>query len=149
MRNVWIYFRLAVHEEWSNICALCCSIPDFDLGSHKMQQSLFASVVCRRKLFHTQFLTCFNSSSPLRTTLHFTHGNEQTSNSVYEIVSDMSTRQDSLEEKLAGLEDKLQGLQVSWYQCQRMLYVLCIRDWHVNDIPLFWCSINALCITHF
>lgn len=37
----------------------------------------------------------------------------QTSNTVYEIVSDMSTRQDALEEKLACLEDKLQGLQVS------------------------------------
>lgn len=37
----------------------------------------------------------------------------QTSNSVYEIVSDMSARQDTLEERLSSLEDKLQGLQVS------------------------------------
>lgn len=37
----------------------------------------------------------------------------QTSNTVYEIVSDMSTRQDALEERLSSLEDKLQGLQVS------------------------------------
>lgn len=32
---------------------------------------------------------------------------------MYEIVSDMSTRQDALEERLSSLEDKLQGLQVS------------------------------------
>lgn len=38
---------------------------------------------------------------------------QQTSNTVYEIVSDMSTRQDALEERLSSLEDKLQGLQVS------------------------------------
>lgn len=40
----------------------------------------------------------------------------QTSNSVYEIVSDMSARQDALEERLSSLEDKLQGLQVSTYE---------------------------------
>lgn len=35
----------------------------------------------------------------------------QTQNTVYEIVSDMSTRQDSLEERLVSLEDKLTALQ--------------------------------------
>lgn len=43
----------------------------------------------------------------------------QTSNTVYEIVSDMSTRQDALEERLSSLEDKLQGLQVS--DCWKIL----------------------------
>lgn len=42
-----------------------------------------------------------------------THSYLQTSNTVYEIVSDMSSRQDALEERLSGLEDKLQTLQVS------------------------------------
>ena len=37
----------------------------------------------------------------------------QTSNTVYEIVSDMASRQDALEEKLTTLEDKLQTIQVS------------------------------------
>lgn len=36
----------------------------------------------------------------------------QTQNSVYEIISDMSSRQDSIEERLNSLEDKLQALQV-------------------------------------
>lgn len=36
----------------------------------------------------------------------------QTQNSVYEIVSDMSSRQDAVEERLSSLEDKMQGLQV-------------------------------------
>lgn len=36
----------------------------------------------------------------------------QTQNTVYEIVSDMSTRQDAVEERLSNLEDKLQTLQV-------------------------------------
>lgn len=35
----------------------------------------------------------------------------QTQNTVYEIVSDMSTRQDSLEDRLTSLEDKLGTLQ--------------------------------------
>lgn len=39
--------------------------------------------------------------------------NSQTSNTVYEIVSDMATRQDALEEKLTTLEEKLQTIQVS------------------------------------
>lgn len=38
--------------------------------------------------------------------------NLQTQNSVYEIVSDMSTRQDAVDERLSSLEDKLQSLQV-------------------------------------
>lgn len=36
----------------------------------------------------------------------------QTQNTVYEIISDMSSRQDSIEERLTGLEEKLQNLQV-------------------------------------
>lgn len=35
----------------------------------------------------------------------------QTQNTVYEIVSDMSTRQDSLEDRLTSMEDKLVALQ--------------------------------------
>lgn len=35
----------------------------------------------------------------------------QTQNSVYEIVSDMSSRQDTLEERLSSLEDKLSAIQ--------------------------------------
>lgn len=40
----------------------------------------------------------------------------KTQNTVYEIVSDMSTRQDALEERITSLEDKIQTLQVksSW-----------------------------------
>lgn len=37
--------------------------------------------------------------------------NLQTQNTVYEIVSDMSTRQDTLEDRLATVEDKLVTLQ--------------------------------------
>lgn len=37
----------------------------------------------------------------------------QTQNTVYEIVSDMSSRQDAVEERLSSLEDKMQALQVS------------------------------------
>lgn len=33
---------------------------------------------------------------------------------MYEIVSDMSTRQDAVEERLSNLEDKLQTLQVQF-----------------------------------
>jgi hypothetical protein len=46
----------------------------------------------------------------------FSSSPHQTSNSVYEIVSDMSARQDALEERLSSLEDKLQGLQVSTWE---------------------------------
>lgn len=35
----------------------------------------------------------------------------QTQNTVYEIVSDMSTRQDSLEDRLTTIEDKIVALQ--------------------------------------
>ena len=37
----------------------------------------------------------------------------KTQNTVYEIVSDMSTRQDALEERIQSLEDKIQTVQVS------------------------------------
>lgn len=37
----------------------------------------------------------------------------KTQNTVYEIVSDMSTRQDALEERISSLEDKIQTVQVS------------------------------------
>lgn len=36
----------------------------------------------------------------------------KTQNTVYEIVSDMSTRQDALEERISSLEDKIQLVQV-------------------------------------
>lgn len=39
----------------------------------------------------------------------------QTQNTVYEIVSDMSSRQDAVEERLTNLEDKIQTLQVCLY----------------------------------
>lgn len=35
----------------------------------------------------------------------------QTQNTVYEIVSDMSTRQDNLEDRLTTMEDKIVALQ--------------------------------------
>lgn len=38
----------------------------------------------------------------------------QTQNTVYEIVSDMSSRQDAVEERLSSLEDKMQALQVKF-----------------------------------
>lgn len=41
----------------------------------------------------------------------------QTQNTVYEIVSDMSSRQDAVEERLTNLEDKIQTLQVSESIC--------------------------------
>jgi hypothetical protein len=36
----------------------------------------------------------------------------KTQNTVYEIVSDMSTRQDALEERIQSLEEKIQTVQV-------------------------------------
>jgi len=36
----------------------------------------------------------------------------KTQNTVYEIVSDMSTRQDALEERIGSLEEKIQTVQV-------------------------------------
>lgn len=38
----------------------------------------------------------------------------KTQNTVYEIVSDMSTRQDALEERIQSLEDKIQSVQVTF-----------------------------------
>jgi hypothetical protein len=37
----------------------------------------------------------------------------KTQNTVYEIVSDMSTRQDALEERITSLEEKIQTVQVT------------------------------------
>ena len=37
----------------------------------------------------------------------------QTQNSVYEIVSDVNSRQDIMEDRMASLEDKLTNIQVS------------------------------------
>jgi potassium intermediate/small conductance calcium-activated channel subfamily N len=37
----------------------------------------------------------------------------QTQNSVYEIVSDVNSRQDIMEDRMASLEDKLANIQVS------------------------------------
>ena len=36
----------------------------------------------------------------------------KTQNTVYEIVSDMSTRQDALEERITSMEEKIQMVQV-------------------------------------
>lgn len=49
----------------------------------------------------------------------------KTQNTVYEIVSDMSTRQDALEEKIAALEDKIQTVQV-----RRKLFNMSICRWN-------------------
>lgn len=38
----------------------------------------------------------------------------KTQNTVYEIVSDMSSRQDVLEEKITHLEDKIKAVQVNF-----------------------------------
>jgi potassium intermediate/small conductance calcium-activated channel subfamily N member 3 len=43
----------------------------------------------------------------------------KTQNTVYEIVSDMSTRQDALEERITSLEEKIQTVQVK--SCQAVL----------------------------
>lgn len=48
----------------------------------------------------------------------------QTQNTVYEIVSDMSTRQDAVEERLVGLEDRLVGLEEKLTSLQGQLELL-------------------------
>ncbi|XP_076393393.1 small conductance calcium-activated potassium channel isoform X2 [Megachile rotundata] len=48
----------------------------------------------------------------------------KTQNTVYEIVSDMSTRQDGLEERLVGLEDRLIGLEDKLTGLQAQLELL-------------------------
>ncbi|XP_017754815.1 PREDICTED: small conductance calcium-activated potassium channel protein isoform X2 [Eufriesea mexicana] len=48
----------------------------------------------------------------------------KTQNTVYEIVSDMSTRQDALEERLVGLEDRLIGLEEKLTGLQAQLELL-------------------------
>lgn len=37
----------------------------------------------------------------------------KTQNTVYEIVSDMATRQDALDERITGLEEKIQNIRVN------------------------------------
>lgn len=37
----------------------------------------------------------------------------KTQNTVYEIVSDMATRQDALDERITGLEEKIQNIRVT------------------------------------
>lgn len=46
----------------------------------------------------------------------------QTQNTVYEIVSDMSSRQDAVEERLTNLEDKIQTLQVMFSKLSQFLF---------------------------
>ncbi|KAL6424887.1 hypothetical protein ACFW04_010042 [Cataglyphis niger] len=48
----------------------------------------------------------------------------KTQNTVYEIVSDMSTRQDAVEERLVGLEDRLVGLEEKLTTLQGQLELL-------------------------
>uniref|UniRef100_A0A1A9WAW0 Calmodulin-binding domain-containing protein n=1 Tax=Glossina brevipalpis TaxID=37001 RepID=A0A1A9WAW0_9MUSC len=48
----------------------------------------------------------------------------KTQNSVYEIISDMSSRQDTIEERLTNLEDKLQALQVDFNYLKCLQYFL-------------------------
>ncbi|KAI8434202.1 hypothetical protein MSG28_012310, partial [Choristoneura fumiferana] len=43
---------------------------------------------------------------------------KRTQNTVYEIVSDMSSRQDSIEERLTSLEEKLTSLQQCWERAE-------------------------------
>lgn len=54
----------------------------------------------------------------------------KTQNTVYEIVSDMSTRQDALEERITSLEDKIQMVQV----CQILIpFVFVANTYHSQD----------------
>lgn len=45
----------------------------------------------------------------------------QTQNTVYEIISDMSSRQDAIEERLTNLEDKMQSIQV-WQTIESVVF---------------------------
>jgi len=56
----------------------------------------------------------------------------QTQNTVYEIISDMSSRQDAIEERLTNLEDKMQSIQV-WQTIGAGLFQLWFTK---NPFPL-------------
>lgn len=66
--------------------------------------------------WHVQQAT-YTEMNKLITFLSFSLLTFQTQNNVYELVSDMSTRQDALEDRLSMLEDKLQAIQVSGFTC--------------------------------
>lgn len=53
---------------------------------------------------------------------------------MYEIISDMSSRQDAIEERLTNLEDKLQALQVQnyFFYIILILYFLIIKFKLIN-----------------
>lgn len=53
----------------------------------------------------------------------------KTQNTVYEIVSDMSTRQDALEERISSLEDKIQTVQVSKQNADAINFNWAINFW--------------------
>lgn len=48
----------------------------------------------------------------------------KTQNTVYEIVSDMSSRQDALEERIQNMEDKIQTVQVKKKTLHQMMSFL-------------------------
>ena len=52
-------------------------------------------------------------SDPKILRLVLIHAPFQTQNSVYEIVSDVNSRQDMIEERLSCLEEKLNNIQLS------------------------------------
>lgn len=62
---------------------------------------------------------------------------------MYELVSDMSTRQDGLEERLSSLEDKIQILQVSLYSgFSRTPFVKLLRNKFREKLCIFLFSVN-------
>lgn len=67
----------------------------------------------------------------------------QTQNTVYEIVSDMSTRQDALDERISSLEEKIQIVQVIFNsRLRKSMYVSIVLSLLVritlNLSPKFW-----------
>lgn len=71
---------------------------------------------------------------------------KQTQNTVYEIVSDMSGRQDAVDERLSSLEDKMQAMQVRELKLQMwnilIAFFLCLKD-RLEALP----EIIARCLT--
>jgi hypothetical protein len=52
----------------------------------------------------------YNFSNPIQSVLDFKF---QTQNNVYEILSDVNSRQDIMDERIASLEDRINAVQVS------------------------------------
>lgn len=61
----------------------------------------------------------------------------KTQNTVYEIVSDMSSRQDVLEEKITHLEDKIKAVQVNTpISNSPLLFTLPRLSWELSQLFL-------------